>query len=180
MANARAGASDFTTAEVEKLHEIGLNKEHWNPLSRAAAARAESTLVAARDSCVQQALEAAQWEFREREITKITTDFQGEQEHRGEIGEQIARLETEGETLSRNLFAVGIAHGEAASLKHEGGTVREFDTSILPDAVWNELGEMKSKMLAVELAHAPERGPEVAHEAEFEVGESGHENGPEL
>jgi hypothetical protein len=109
---------------------------------RAAAEREARDAHALRDARLQQALHEAQWAFREREISRITTIFSEEQRRATETKKHIASLQVEGDRCEQYVRAIENVQAEVEVLKRDGGTVRQLDAEHLPEDIWLKLEEM--------------------------------------
>jgi hypothetical protein len=63
-------ATKFTDAECIRLKDLAREKRSWNPLTRAAAARDEETLKAARQSRYETSLRVAMEGFEDRSVPR--------------------------------------------------------------------------------------------------------------
>jgi hypothetical protein len=133
LAAAREQALEWTLEEMQRLEDIERKRGHWNPLVRVVAGNEERSLLAERESRVHRMLDDADWAFRQREISKLTSAYDAACRDRREGKVRLVRLEEEQRAIGRDLHAVEGMRRELETMEGRSGKVPSLDRECLPE-----------------------------------------------
>ncbi len=164
-AKARMG---FTDSEKKQLEEIEQRKQTWNPWTRYDATKQEKAIVENRDRRADRIMDETQWEFRQRQQSKIITAFERDTKERKVWVEQIYKLDEERTSISRDAMnRLSQARSTLETLEREGQALPEFSREFLRQGPQERLRGVRDMM---EQAHAKAHENEKGYDYERSLG----------
>lgn len=151
LAAAHARAAEFTAEEVRRWENIEQRREHWNPLVRVFVGNEERSLLAEREARVHRALDEAEWAFRQREITRITTAYNAACLDRLERRERLVRLDAEQREIGRDLRAAEGMRKEMEAIERAGGKLPSIDRERLREEPRQRITDLHAAFKAVRM-----------------------------
>jgi hypothetical protein len=110
---------EWTSEELQRFENIERKRGHWNPLMRVVAGNEKRALLAERESRVARMVDDADWAFRQREISRLTSAYDAACRDRREGKMQLVRLEEEQRVIGRELETLEGRSGKVPSLDRE-------------------------------------------------------------
>jgi hypothetical protein len=118
---------EWTSEELQRFENIERKRGHWNPLMRVVAGNEKRALLAERESRVARMVDDADWAFRQREISRLTSAYDAACRDRREGKMQLVRLEEEQRVIGRDLRAVEVMRRELETMEGRSGKVPSLD-----------------------------------------------------
>lgn len=144
LAVAREQGMEWTSEEMQRLEDIERKRGHWNPLVRVVAGNEERSLLAKREARVARMLDDAEWAFRQREISKLTSAYDAAFRDRREGKVQLVRLEEEQRGIGRDLRAIEGMRRELEAMEGRSGKGSSHDRERLPEDAHKRFANLRS------------------------------------